>query len=436
MNRIQTWSLAFFGLVAGATIAASGCSDSATATTGDPTDLVSGSYALVVAPDSMPPLTIGAGGTDTTAMKGLLLRAASECRVGKASDPKFRPLTSKNLEKVVPNFSDTTGDPRLLFSTTPAAKCDQVLEQTEALVCMADKLAAIAEAVGSLRWENIPEGPALEAAGVSSKESYGLPWTIPPQAEKDRFIARDLALHVLALAARLEGSPLPVGGGVFTCGEIYAALDAQKPSATMVDANVTVTNLADVAFDDAWQGGDRAPGFMPVAADAWSAKGTRPHAVARPRVMHELKVLRAAGALTKRLVEANVAADTAGAAAKLARAADTRIGAEKAWGRGDAYDSLAHAARTLTGRLEVGVKGGGAWFPADMACAGIGALDVAARSYGGGLRGRIEDPTLATPAQVQAATLASMLGVAVPRAALEGYPEDALRKFFIEQLAQ
>lgn len=434
MIRLGYWPFALLALVGAATFSASGCSDGATATTGDPTDVVSGSYALVVAPDATPPLTIGVGGTDTTAMKGLLLRAASECRVGLRRDEDIRPFVSANVAAVVPNFSDTTGDPRRLFSATPAAKCDQVLEQTEALVCMADKLAAIGDAVGSLRWETIPDLRAREAAGVASEERYALPWTIPPQAEKDRFIARDLALHVLALAARLEGSPLPVGGGLFTCGEIYAALDAQKPSATMVDANVAITNLADVAFDDAWQGGDRAPGFMPVAADAWSAKSTRPHAVARPRVMHELKVLRAAGALTKRLVEANVAADTAGAAAKLARAADTRIGAEKAWGRGDAYDSLAHAARTLTGRLEVGVKGGGAWFPADMACAGIGALDVAARSYGGGLRGRIEDPTLATPAQVQAATLASMLGVAVPRAALEGLDVAELRVLLGDQL--
>jgi len=81
MNRIQTWSLAFFALVAGATIAASGCSDSATPTTGDPTDFVSGSYALVVAPDATQPLTIAAGSTDVAGTKGLLLRAASECHL-------------------------------------------------------------------------------------------------------------------------------------------------------------------------------------------------------------------------------------------------------------------------------------------------------------------------------------------------------------------
>ena len=82
MNRIQTWSLAFFALlVGGATISASGCSDSGTAAVSDSTDSTSGTYALVVAPDATPPLTIGVGGTDTTAMKGLLLRAASECHL-------------------------------------------------------------------------------------------------------------------------------------------------------------------------------------------------------------------------------------------------------------------------------------------------------------------------------------------------------------------
>ena len=81
MNRIQTWSLAFFALVAGATIAASGCSDSGTVAVGESTDSTSGTYALVVNPDASDGLTIGAGGTDTTAMKGLLLRAASECHL-------------------------------------------------------------------------------------------------------------------------------------------------------------------------------------------------------------------------------------------------------------------------------------------------------------------------------------------------------------------
>ena len=81
MNRIQTWSLAFFALVAGATIAASGCSDSGTAAVGDSTETTPSAYALVVAPDATQPLTIAAGSTDVAGTKGLLLRAASECHL-------------------------------------------------------------------------------------------------------------------------------------------------------------------------------------------------------------------------------------------------------------------------------------------------------------------------------------------------------------------
>jgi hypothetical protein len=81
MIRLGYWPFALLALVGAATFSASGCSDSATPTTGDPTDFVSGSYALVVAPDATQPLTIAAGSTDVAGTKGLLLRAASECHL-------------------------------------------------------------------------------------------------------------------------------------------------------------------------------------------------------------------------------------------------------------------------------------------------------------------------------------------------------------------
>jgi hypothetical protein len=437
MNRFGIVSLGAVSFLVSATVLSTGCSDGARSGGEGPIETATGSYALVVNPQGMNSITVGAGpgGAVSTELKALLLRAGTECGVGTSPSGNGVPRVSPNLEKSYARLNDTANlDVRKLFSATPVDKCDRVLEQTEALVCMADKLAQISDAVGALRWDRVAVPEAAEAAGVAGvalEDEFNAPWTIPPQAEKDRFIARDLALHVLATAARLEGTALPVGGGAFTCAEVYGALDAQQPTPAMVDVGVGLKELAAAAFDDAWQGVARGDGYMPVSAAAWASKG---HDAARPRVMHELKLLRAAGALTKRLVQANVAADAAGAAAKMARAADTRLGAENAWGLQDKYDSLAHAARTLTGRLEIGAPGAGAWFASDMACAGVAATDVAERAYAGTLRGRIEDPTLESVSQVTAATLAGMLGVAIPRAAVETYAELDLRKLYKEQL--
>ena len=218
---------------------AAGCSDGAATGGGTNPETASGSYAIVVNPDAMEAIPVGISGTDgvPAPLKGMLMRAATECGVGTSQSGNGVPRVSPNLEKSYARLNDTANlDVRKLFSATPVDKCDRVLEQTEALVCMADKLAQIADAVGSLRWQVAPSTEACSAAGVPNEGPFAVPWTIPPQAEKDRFIARDLALHVLATAARLEGTALPVGGGAFTCAEVYGALDAQQATPAMVDA--------------------------------------------------------------------------------------------------------------------------------------------------------------------------------------------------------
>jgi hypothetical protein len=242
MYRARTFPLSSLLLlvVACATLACSSSESGGAAP--EPLDDGQSTHALTVTPDGQPAFPIagvgGAAGAGAST-RLLLMRAGVECGVGKASFSTGETFAfAPQLDGTMLNFA-STGDSYPLTRGGASAiprTCDERLAQTEALVCMADKLAQIADAVGSLRWELPPSEAACTAAGVESKGNFAVPWTIPPQAEKDRFIARDLALHVLATAARLEGTALPVGGGAFTCAEVYGALDAQQPTPAMVDA--------------------------------------------------------------------------------------------------------------------------------------------------------------------------------------------------------
>src|SRR5262249_50744350 len=70
-----------------------------------------------------------------------------------------------------------------------ARTCEQNLQQQEVLLCAADKLSEVGRSVGTLKWDlKAPDNVTI---------------TIPPQATADRFIARDMALNVLAHLARL-----------------------------------------------------------------------------------------------------------------------------------------------------------------------------------------------------------------------------------------
>jgi len=133
-------------------VVAAGCSDGVAAGGGTNPETATGSYAIVVNPDAMQPIAIGATATNGSpavpeTRRALLLRAATECRVGYVQEDKSSPRVSPNLEKSYARLNDTANlDVRKLFSSTPVDKCDRVLEQTEALVCMADKLAQVADA--------------------------------------------------------------------------------------------------------------------------------------------------------------------------------------------------------------------------------------------------------------------------------------------------
>src|SRR6185437_12735368 len=70
----------------------------------------------------------------------------------------------------------------------PPLTCDQLLEYEETLVCMADELAQLADAVAPQTWAAVQYLPGITGP---------LTWVIPPPAENEKFIVRDLAMEVL-----------------------------------------------------------------------------------------------------------------------------------------------------------------------------------------------------------------------------------------------
>src|SRR5262249_49205988 len=160
----------------------------------------------------------------------------------------------------------------------------KALEAQEILLCAADKLAEIADTVTPITWESDPgfiSGPdrAIHAT-----------ITIPPQATKDKFIVRDMAINVLAHLARLETDTRPLTAfndhiiqGFPTCLDAYAA---GEPTAFSVSSYLPPVQTA------------------PNASTIDSLRASR--------LQYKAHILRGAERLLRDLVEKSVHDDLAG----------------------------------------------------------------------------------------------------------------------------
>ncbi len=161
----------------------------------------------------------------------LLVAAAAECgMIGDptnaisqnlvfTSDPGLQTIVQQeaNGQRItavlpIPPFSASSG--YYIFPIFPTT-CDQVLEQEETLVCMADKLAELADSVGPVEWHGV-RFTSLACTAGEQTGTPGIPclpitpdlppltWIIPPPAENEKFIVRDLAIDVLAHLPMLD----------------------------------------------------------------------------------------------------------------------------------------------------------------------------------------------------------------------------------------
>jgi hypothetical protein len=227
------------------------------------------------------------------------------------------------------------------------------------------------------------------------------PWTFPPVPESEKHALREIALHLLANAA-VVSMTVPTGAtGAETCGE--------RMTKALGDSTYAVANAATLFGAAAGQ----APAYYPptVPVDAKSALR-----MADARVQIEMHVLRAAASLALKLRDDAVDAQTSIAWARTGGLAeDQRLAA--AWGVDDpstpSKNSLAHAAKTQFGRLDLG---SGA---PDRACNGVPGSKLMTSALGPLLDFVTHDFEAHTDGQRAAMAVVSGFGIVLPLATIK-----------------
>lgn len=260
---------------------------------------------------------------------GLLLRAAQECGYAAPASELWR-------EDNWFFFRDTDGS-LTSDGLLQTSSCDDILLKEQQLLCVADKLANVADAVQPLVWET--------AAGKPR-------WIIPPQRNADRFIARDLAITTLANLARMDQEVPSWGLSEYDCSEAYAkSADPNQPGYAITYSSALY---------------DASPNRHPEKLDRWGAPSNsvfdstwvvqdHVYDFAESRLDIEAKTLNAAGELLKKLIDDSVEADMSGAYVQKAKAGDPKLGVARFFmGDGQTpYNSIGHLLRVLYGRWEL-----------------------------------------------------------------------------------
>ncbi len=274
--------------------------------------------------------------------------AAKQCRMEFARSDRPIPPYATRIREEPWGFTDSTAwyhyGQKGNSEGQRFTSCDDVLYHEELTLCIADKLASIADAVGPLTWD----GPGWSGSGWDSIQTfaaYNDTWVIPPQKARDRFIVRDLAINALAHLARLDlevptdvhGNPSPLG----ECAGAYsnAMLDVIAPADQQFLFGVAEGQI---------------PQYFPPD---WIVTNS-PADIAEYRLVFRAQILRAGARLLRKLIGDSVYADLAGAEQARASAGDPARGAEYYWGIRDTadapYNSIQHALRVLFGRWELG----------------------------------------------------------------------------------
>jgi hypothetical protein len=343
----------------------------------------------------------------------LVYGAAYECGMGSRAGLTDYP---QGQQPVLPPWS---GRSYFIFDTAPAF-CDAQVAYEEHMLCIADRLAEIADTPAPQSWSKVPAVPTVPGMP-------GGPWTIPPQATKDRFIARDLAMHVLALVGFTELTQYPAPPGstqqVRTCARAYgeaAALTGTPPQEVLDNYYATVFGVgANVP----------SPYFPPAEMRVTLGNFVE---LAKARMLFNAHVVRSAARLLRVQIDSGVVADLAGAEQQRALATDPDRGARLMWGAeteaSEPYNSLAHATRVLAGRLETGLLG------SPETCSTVLPMDILSAGLGAEFSGRYADRGVTTRDQEVASKLIDRAGIVVPEESATTAPIGTLRAAIRDQL--
>jgi hypothetical protein len=337
------------------------------------------------------------------------------------------------------------------------ASCSGRLFEEQTMLCMADKLAEIGDAVGTVVWPSLLGacGAAFTFGGTDAPQDCNLfdEWDIPPQADRDRFIVRDLAIHTLGMLATLDAMPMsgvnnnPNNVAAAPCATIFAQVAAGTlPITTSTSGVFSDSNNSDFVFGvNLFGAGSCAPGvggppmaplYPPSKVTIISGTsscnpitGDNSQEIATTALEVEAQILRGGGRLLHDLIRRDVYSDLASGASLSAHALDPDLGHQILWGadpQTGPYGTLAHASRVLAGRWEIGQFPTQAFVLQDFnAFNGHGDPDceqtrelAVLGAYGDDLTARESDRPIRTKGEALAARLVAQAGVVMPTCAI------------------
>ena len=317
-----------------------------------------------------------------------------------------------------------------VYATDVVRDCSDRLQLQQNLVCVADMLGQVADAVGTVVWAASASGPDLvygSDAGDTSALRYA-EWDIPPQADSDRFIVRDLAIHTLAMIPTIDAFtdiqfPAPIPTSVRTCAQAFSWVAGANPSTLGACGSSSLAGVSEAVFGFAptytesnGSTGYVTPAFPPSAAPVCDAEGNdSAPAIAGSAIDIEAQILRSGGRLLHDLIRRDVYSDMAAAAQQSAQALNPVLGNQTAWGESSQgpYGSIAHAARVLVGRWELGDSQDFGTV-ADPQCEGTPEISLIPTAFGNDLSARVLDLPLQTAGEQTAAQLVERSGIVIP----------------------
>ncbi len=380
-------------------------------------------------------------GTDIQATAWeLVARAADAC----SYDGTIEPYNGYIVSSRLPPWGRGDGFTYWYIYNVPAGApdCSGRLYMEQSLVCVADKLSQIADAVGDVIWPPLPigacpptspyeygEGDAAVLGNGTGTCEYAAGWDIPPQADADRFIARDLAIHTLAMIPVLDSYTDVLGqscatsfaqvannGSVLFNGQqtpLYPITATTQPlvgDVFGVGLPLTTSTAPTPVY----------PPFPPSNLAYVDSNGSNLNLIARTALDINAQILRSGGRLLHDLIRRDVYSDLAAAAQQSAQSLDPISGNEAAWGAldgGSGYGTIAHAARVLLGRWEIGDKAGNGGIPttvADPKCEGAAELSLLHDAFGSDYSARYLDREIRTSGEQTAVQLVERSGIVIP----------------------
>jgi hypothetical protein len=292
--------------------------------------------------------------------------------------------------------------------------CDEILVGEEILVCTADRLAEVADSITTLTWPISINNTIVK---------------VPPQASQDKFIARDLAVNVLAHLVDLDTITPLSDSSYYSADTLLSNLGCNRAYREVADGELTGTDSVNKVFDIYYSSPTLA--YLTDTLDNGDESLSNAEK-ALSRIAYKARILEAGARLLQGLIEKSMEADLGGAE-------QLRIFPAQMWGQEskDGFNTLEHGLKTLFGRVEARRNKDSSVQSRleDPECNGVASWDLV-EALGPGFSARWETRAPTSPGQSLALSTVAKSGIMIPLTSLESASEANLRLALKETLVR